>query len=316
MAPPPRVSPDSPRARQTPMETECDVYAYEDIPGMLLRPDKYFPHGVSGVNVILPDYDPTAIDPLRFFGIQSNVPSLDFSKLIQMSDEELAAFRGECQESLEQCQTELIEKSRIVIPFDVDSKDIIAIKHDVRTFDWNDLASVTQFDVILMDPPWKIQTPGGTRCLELRYELMPFDDIAAMPIPSIQADGFIFLWVVVSMFDRATTMLADWGYRIVTDINWVKCSRKGKYQPSNGFYLQHAKETCLVAVKGIGFDGMRPEKLNDLIIRWRNIRQSHKPDELYKSIEETFPGGLYLELFARAHNLRPGWVSIGLELPK
>jgi N6-adenosine-specific RNA methylase IME4 len=80
--------------------------------------------------------------------------------------------------------------------------------------------------------------------------------------------------------------------------------------------MQHAKETCLVAVKGIGFDGLRPEKLNDLIIGWRNIRQSHKPEELYRSIEETFPGGLYLEVFARAHNLRAGWVSLGLELPR
>jgi hypothetical protein len=35
--------------------------------------------------------------------------------------------------------------------------------------------------------------------------------------------------------------------------------------------MQHAKETCLVAVKGIGFDGLRPERLNDLIIGWRNI---------------------------------------------
>jgi hypothetical protein len=226
---PTRISRDSPAARLTPMGTPCELYSYDDIPGMILHPDKYFPHGVTGVNVILPEYDLNEIDRLRYFGIDSHIPSVDFSELIHMSEKERSDLRARCEESLEQCKTELVENPRIVVPFDVDSEDIIAIKCDVRTFDWDDLGNVAQFDVIVMDPPWKIQSPNGCRCLELRYELLPFDYIAAMKIPAIQKDGFLFLWVVVSMFDRATTMLADWGYRIVTDINWVKCSRKGKY---------------------------------------------------------------------------------------
>jgi mRNA (2'-O-methyladenosine-N6-)-methyltransferase len=42
---------------------------------------------------------------------------------------------------------------------------------------------------------------------------------------------------------------------------------------------------------------------------------SRKPDEVYALLERLAPGARKLELFARPHNLRPGWVSIGNQLP-
>jgi mRNA m6A methyltransferase catalytic subunit len=42
--------------------------------------------------------------------------------------------------------------------------------------------------------------------------------------------------------------------------------------------------------------------------------QSEKPPQLYELIEQLVPNGKYLEIFARRHNLRNYWVSIGLEL--
>lgn len=42
---------------------------------------------------------------------------------------------------------------------------------------------------------------------------------------------------------------------------------------------------------------------------------SRKPDELYGIIERLCPGGRKLELFARPHNRRPGWLSLGNQLP-
>jgi N6-adenosine-specific RNA methylase IME4 len=124
------------------------------------------------------------------------------------------------------------------------------------------------------------------------------------------------MWVVASMLEHAVDMCSVWGYKIFKQIHWIKTTQRGVYAPSNGFYMQHTKETCLVAVKGEGFDGFHPEKIRDLILRPRNLRQSHKPEELYVMIEEACPGGIFLELFARSHNLRDGWVSIGLEVLK
>ena len=34
------------------------------------------------------------------------------------------------------------------------------------------------------------------------------------------------------------------------EITWVKKTVNGKVAPSHGFYLQHAKESCIIGVKG------------------------------------------------------------------
>ena len=38
---------------------------------------------------------------------------------------------------------------------------------------------------------------------------------------------------------------------------------------------------------------------------------SRKPDEIYGLIERMSPGGRKIELFARPHNRRSGWISMG-----
>lgn len=39
-------------------------------------------------------------------------------------------------------------------------------------------------------------------------------------------------------------------YRLIDEIAWVKQTCNGKIAKGHGYYLQHAKETCLVGVKG------------------------------------------------------------------
>ena len=38
--------------------------------------------------------------------------------------------------------------------------------------------------------------------------------------------------------------------RLVDEIVWVKQTVNGKINKGHGYYLQHAKETCLVGYKG------------------------------------------------------------------
>jgi mRNA (2'-O-methyladenosine-N6-)-methyltransferase len=42
--------------------------------------------------------------------------------------------------------------------------------------------------------------------------------------------------------------------------------------------------------------------------------KSQKPDEIYEIIEMMKPGAKKLEIFARNHNLREGWLSLGNQL--
>jgi mRNA (2'-O-methyladenosine-N6-)-methyltransferase len=81
----------------------------------------------------------------------------------------------------------------------------------------------------------------------------------------------------------------------------------------HGFYLQHAKETCLVGRKGKNPLGMKSNIASDVIFSERR-GQSQKPEEIYELIEQLVPNGKYLEIFARRNNLRNYWVSIGNEL--
>jgi len=45
-------------------------------------------------------------------------------------------------------------------------------------------------------------------------------------------------------------MMEENGYKLVDEIVWVKQTVNGKIAKGHGYYLQHAKETCLIGVKG------------------------------------------------------------------
>ena len=45
------------------------------------------------------------------------------------------------------------------------------------------------------------------------------------------------------------SLLEYWGYELVDEIVWIKQTVNRRMAKSHGFYLQHAKETCLVGHK-------------------------------------------------------------------
>lgn len=63
-----------------------------------------------------------------------------------------------------------IEEGQIVVP-----EWSIPIKANVLDFNWKSLASYTQFDVILMDPPWRLTSNTPTRGVRRRP-----DDVAVL----------------------------------------------------------------------------------------------------------------------------------------
>lgn len=146
-----------------------------------------------------------------------------------------------------------------------------------------------------------------------------------MPLHKIQTDGLLFMWVINCKFTVAIKMIENWGYkwgwvemlmrRLVGDISWVKLTSKGIIAQGNGFYLQHAKETCFVAQKGSSafIDANSVGKIDDVILSKRK-GQSQKPQEIYDVIESLVPNGFYCEIFGRLNNLRDNWVTIGNEI--
>ena len=310
-----RVADGDPRCLVSPRGKACSLFHFEEIQHNLLNPEAYFPKNSTGVNVLMPEWDVAAPNKLQFFGIEAQIPQFDMRLVEGMTDDEIQSLIADLDEEIAQYETvpESVDPPVVVVPYGPGM--VTSIRHDVTTYNWEALGRAMQFDVILMDPPWRIQPGKTTRGVSLDYEQMKIEDIQAMPLHLVQKDGYVFMWVVASVVHAGAQMLKQWGYELVSEVNWIKVSKRGVYHPSNGYYLQHSKETCLIGRRGRGCEYFRPEKLEDTIITWRNLRQSHKPEKLYDIIEEAFPECTYLEIFARAHNLRDGWVSIGLELP-
>ena len=263
----------------------------------------------------MPEFEPLAFDKLQFFNLETSVFPFDYDYIRSMKNEQIVQIFEENDKELNKLGLVKLNRGAIVIPFDNNSYNSISIKANILYFDWKKLGEAIQFDVVLMDPPWPVTNAKMTRGVEINYEMMPEEDIASIPLNLIQTDGYLLMWVIAKEFAKGLQMMSAWGYEVINHINWIKVSKKGKYHPSNGYYIMHAKETLLIGIKGKGVPLLNADKFDDLIIQPRNLRQSHKPNRLYRLIEESIPGGKFLEIFARPHNLRSNWISLGNELP-
>jgi mRNA (2'-O-methyladenosine-N6-)-methyltransferase len=176
---------------------------------------------------------------------------------------------------------------------------------DVRSFE---LGLLGQFGVIMADPPWDIH-------MDLPYGTMADDEMRHMAIGTLQSEGVMFLWVTGRAMELGRECLSLWGYRFVQELLWVKTNQLQRIIRTGrtGHWLNHSKEHCLVGVKG------SPKHVNahiDCDVLVAEVREtSRKPDEMYALLERLSPGTRKLEIFGREHNTRPGWVTLGNQLP-
>ena len=178
------------------------------------------------------------------------------------------------------------------------------INCDIRNFDYSILG---KFDVIMADPPWDIH-------MDLPYGTLRDEEMKNLPVRKLQDDGVIFLWVTGRATELARECLEIWGYKRIEELVWIKTNQLQRLIRTGrtGHWLNHSKEHCLIGIKG-------NPKLNrnlDCDVLVSEVREtSRKPDEIYELIERMKPGGRKLELFARPHNRRQGWISLGNQLP-
>ncbi|KAF5363435.1 hypothetical protein D9756_000831 [Leucocoprinus leucothites] len=191
------------------------------------------------------------------------------------------------------------------------------INCDLRKFDYSVLG---KFHVIMADPPWDIH-------MSLPYGTMTDDEMRAMPIPALQDEGLLFLWVTGRAMEVGRECLRVWGYTRVDEVVWVKTNQLQRVIRTGrtGHWLNHTKEHMLVGVKtpplppGDSETELKfPKWVNrgldtDVIVS--EVREtSRKPDEVYGLIERMCPGGRKIEIFGRRHNVRPGWLTLGNQL--
>lgn len=178
------------------------------------------------------------------------------------------------------------------------------IQCDLRFFD---MSLLGKFSVVMADPPWDIH-------MELPYGTMSDEEMRKLNIPALQDDGVIFLWVTGRAMELGRECLALWGYERCDEIIWVKTNQLQRIIRTGrtGHWLNHGKEHCLVGVKGNPKDINRGLDCDVIVAEVRAT--SHKPDEIYGIIERLSPGTRKIELFGRAHNVQPNWITLGNQL--
>lgn len=177
-----------------------------------------------------------------------------------------------------------------------------------------------RYPVILADPPWHFRNyaadePGmvhdRARGANKHYPTMTTDDICRLPIPAAE-DAVLFMWACWPMLPDALRVIEGWGFEFKTLAwVWVKMNPNGfSYFTGMGYYTRSNSEPCLLATRG---NHPKP-KARDVQALIASPVQAHsrKPDEQYSKIERLYPGGPYLEMFARRP--RPGWHVWGNEV--
>ncbi|KJA24534.1 hypothetical protein HYPSUDRAFT_65415 [Hypholoma sublateritium FD-334 SS-4] len=187
------------------------------------------------------------------------------------------------------------------------------INCDLRTFDYSTLG---KFHVIMADPPWDIH-------MSLPYGTMNDDEMRRMPIPMLQDEGFLFLWVTGRAMEVGRECLRVWGYTRIDEVVWVKTNQLQRVIRTGrtGHWLNHTKEHMLVGIKtvtdangALKFPSWANRSLDTDVIVSEVRETSRKPEEVYGLIERVCPGGRKVEIFGRKHNARPGWLTLGNQL--
>ena len=179
------------------------------------------------------------------------------------------------------------------------------INCDLRVLDYSVLG---KFDAIMLDPPWDIH-------MNLPYMTLKDKEMKILRVDKLQDNGVCFLWVTGRALELGRDCLRIWGYKRTDELVWIKTNKHGKLIRTGrtGHWLNHSKEHCLVGYKG---DFAKVKRNLDCDVLVSPVREtSRKPDEIYDLIERMMPGGRYCELFARPHNRRRRWMSLGNQLP-
>ncbi len=166
-----------------------------------------------------------------------------------------------------------------------------------------------KYDIIYADPAWQYANSGLMGAASEHYQTMSTDVICEMKIAKVSGkDAVLFLWATNPLLEDAMRVIDAWGFSYKTNFCWVKGGR-GTYGKL-GFYVSGGHELLLLATRGSMLpDGEKPSS----VIQATKTKHSKKPECVYGIIEQMYPDGNYLELFARNAQPRKKWTYWGNE---
>lgn len=184
-----------------------------------------------------------------------------------------------------------------------------------------------KYFTILADPPWAMKMTGSyllsrhMRPAKLVYPTMPTEQIKAMPIGELAADGaHLWLWVTNQFIDDGFDVMKAWGFKYLSIITWKKPSGLGNYFINHTEHMLFGyKNKCIFPkARYIPNAYEASSEPVDLWNEWgQATRHSAKPAESYRLVE-SISESPRLEVFARPVSpLFPkveGWDVFGNEV--
>ncbi len=164
-----------------------------------------------------------------------------------------------------------------------------------------------KYRVIYADPPWEYGNSGMDQYgpAERHYPTMSIDDLCEMDVKSLAADdAVLFMWVTSPIFVESVPLIEAWGFEFKATFIW------DKVRHNYGHYNSVRHEFLLICTRGSCLP--ETDKLHDSVIEIeRDDKHSEKPEYFRKLIEEMYPSGSRIELFARTR--ADGWQVHGNE---
>ena len=167
-----------------------------------------------------------------------------------------------------------------------------------------------QYRVIYADPPWQYATEQHSHeqqetVLASHYPSMSLDSICELPVKDLATDdAVLFLWTTSPKLFEAKAVIDAWGFNYKASIVWDKVKH------NVGYYVSVRHEFLLIATRGSCLPDV--PKLRDSVVTIERTEHSVKPDYFREWIDQLYPNGPRIELFARQST--DGWDAWGNQL--
>ena len=161
-----------------------------------------------------------------------------------------------------------------------------------------------KYRVIYADPPWKYgdQLTEDYGPVKFHYPAMTIAELCALPVREMsEPDAVLFLWVTSPLLFECLPMIEAWSFKYKTSFVWDKVKH------NMGHYNSVRHEFLLICTRGSCTPDAR--KLHDSVQSIERTTHSTKPEKFREIIEELYPHGKRLELFARKETA--GWDTYG-----
>lgn len=161
-----------------------------------------------------------------------------------------------------------------------------------------------KYRVIYADPPWKYgdQLTEDYGPVKFHYPAMTITELCALPVREMsESDAVLFLWVTSPLLFECLPMIEAWGFKYKTSFVWDKVKH------NMGHYNSVRHEFLLICTRGSCTPDAK--KLHDSVQSIERTTHSTKPEQFREIIEELYPHGKRLELFARKETA--GWDTYG-----